>query len=562
MKKILFVYLLFSAILTQAQHWDAGLIGGLTGYQGDLNKFASATIKTSGFAGGLFVRKYFNDQFALRGNVVYGDILANDKNATNSDWRPKRGFSFNSSLIEGSVQGEITLWRESKKKTQAEQKKRLLVPYALLGVGMVITNPVTNFNLDEKGMNPVVSAEAIRLDKDAKFSKTHVVIPVGGGIRFNATDRFSMGFEVAVRPTFSDYLDGISQAANPKYNDWYATGVFNLGFTLGRPDQDRDGVPDKEDKCPTVPGLLKTKGCPDADGDGVSDLSDRCPNVAGKKTARGCPDADADGITDADDQCPDVYGLEELNGCPDADHDNVADKDDKCPDEYGVKEEDGCPFRDRDKDGIADSKDVCPDLKGWAKFGGCPDTDSDGVSDDKDSCPTQPGTVEFKGCPDTDADGVSDLDDRCPTSAGPASNRGCPLETIPKPISSNTPNAYYGADGKPYYGFVKKVYFNTGKSILTGENIKIMDEIVVYLNENPDYNAKINGHTDNTGGKPANLSLSEYRAKSCVDYLIQKGIAPNRMSFAGYASDYPEGDNDTADGREVNRRVEFMVFKR
>jgi OmpA-OmpF porin, OOP family len=562
MKKLFVLYLLFHAFFVEAQRWDAGLMGGFTGYQGDLNKFVNATAKTSGLAGGLFVRKYFNDQFAVRGNFVYGKIIADDKNFTVPEWRPSRGFSFSSTLLETSLQGEITLWHESKKKDQSNRKKRLLVPYALVGVGIGITSPVTNFNVDANGNNPQASAEAIQLDKNAVYSNRHIVVPIGGGLRLNVSDRFSLGAELAVRPTFSDYVDGISQAANPKYNDWYATGMVTLGVTFGLPDKDKDGVTDKDDKCPNIPGLETLHGCPDGDGDGVTDSSDKCPDVAGKKTAKGCPDKDSDGVTDAEDKCPEEYGLTELNGCPDFDHDNVPDKEDKCPEEYGLKEEDGCPFKDRDKDGVSDSKDICPDLKGIAKFGGCPDTDADDISDDKDNCPTQPGTVAFKGCPDTDADGISDLDDRCPTSAGPATNRGCPIETTPKPISGNTPTTYYGADGKPYYGFIKKVYFTSGKSILTGENIKIMDDIVLYLNENPEYDAKINGHTDNTGAHPANLSLSEYRAKSCMDYLVKKGIAPSRMTFAGFAADEAEADNSTEDGRALNRRVEFMVFKR
>lgn len=81
-------------------------------------------------------------------------------------------------------------------------------------------------------------------------------------------------------------------------------------------DSDGDGVPDNEDLCPEVKGLVRFKGCPDTDGDGVPDNIDKCKDKAGTIEAFGCPDTDGDGIPDHEDKCPTVAGVPELKGCP------------------------------------------------------------------------------------------------------------------------------------------------------------------------------------------------------------------------------------------------------
>lgn len=110
-------------------------------------------------------------------------------------------------------------------------------------------------------------------------------------------------------------------------------------------DTDGDGVIDKEDACPTVPGSKFTNGCPDTDGDGVTDKEDKCPTVAGIKIFGGCPDTDGDGIEDAKDKCPKQPGTAKYEGCPtpDTDGDGLNDDYDKCPTVAGIIANGGCP---------------------------------------------------------------------------------------------------------------------------------------------------------------------------------------------------------------------------
>ena len=152
------------------------------------------------------------------------------------------------------------------------------------------------------------------------------------------------------------------------------THMFMLGlnFTLGVKDSDKDGVRDKEDACPDVPGLEEFNGCPDSDNDGVQDSEDACPDVAGLASMNGCPDSDGDGFTDKEDMCPNEAGLEQFNGCPDTDGDGVMDSKDECPTVAGLIENKGCPLVDTDGDGVADKDDKCPNVKGVAENYGCP----------------------------------------------------------------------------------------------------------------------------------------------------------------------------------------------
>ena len=149
--------------------------------------------------------------------------------------------------------------------------------------------------------------------------------------------------------------------------------TLGLAIKFGGTDTDGDGVYDKDDACPEIPGLEAFNGCPDADGDGIEDSKDACPNAAGSKEMNGCPDADGDGVADKDDACPSVAGIAALAGCPDADGDGVADKDDACPSQAGPSANKGCPWPDADGDSVLDKDDACPEVAGTVANNGCPE---------------------------------------------------------------------------------------------------------------------------------------------------------------------------------------------
>ncbi len=97
-------------------------------------------------------------------------------------------------------------------------------------------------------------------------------------------------------------------------------------------------------------------------------------------------------------------------------------------------------------------------------------------------------------------------------------------------------------------------------SRLSQESDEVLDQIVAIMDEYSEYRLEISGHTDNTGRPGYNQELSETRAKECYDYLVNQGISSRRLSFVGYGEDRPIATNDTREGRQLNRRVEFNLI--
>jgi len=337
-------------------------------------------------------------------------------------------------------------------------------------------------------------------------------------------------------------------------------------------DIDMDKVSDKVDLCVETPGVWEFMGCPDTDGDGIQDSEDACPTEAGPVEFQGCPDRDGDKIIDKDDQCPDDAGLAEFNGCPDRDGDRIIDKNDDCPDVAGIELFNGCP--DTDGDGLKDSDDLCPEVAGPKENQGCPDTDGDGIFDYLDACPTEAGPEENRGCPwpDTDGDGLLDKDDKCPYNAGPPENDGCPYTdtngdgVIDKDDECvNTPGPVENK-GCPVVDLevLKRAFdalqFETSKAVIKEESKASLEDLATYLVDNPDFRLKIAGHTDSQGAAQANLILSKKRAEAVRDFLESRGVAADRMIVQYFGEEQPIATNDTAEGREQNRRVEMDVI--
>jgi outer membrane protein OmpA-like peptidoglycan-associated protein len=101
--------------------------------------------------------------------------------------------------------------------------------------------------------------------------------------------------------------------------------------------------------------------------------------------------------------------------------------------------------------------------------------------------------------------------------------------------------------------------FETGKSNLTLQSMTNIDKLAKILNDYSDTEINIFGHTDNTGNPDINLDLSLERANAVKDYLISKDVNENRLSAKGFGSNEPIETNDTEEGREKNRRVEFEI---
>lgn len=103
--------------------------------------------------------------------------------------------------------------------------------------------------------------------------------------------------------------------------------------------------------------------------------------------------------------------------------------------------------------------------------------------------------------------------------------------------------------------------FETGKATLEPESYAVLDELVAYMVRKDDEKIELQGHTDNVGNAKANQVLSEARANTVRDYLISKGIDPNRVRAKGYGMSVPIASNKTAQGRALNRRTEVKILE-
>lgn len=208
---------------------------------------------------------------------------------------------------------------------------------------------------------------------------------------------------------------------------------------------------------------------------------------------------------------------------------------------------------DRDQDGVMDEADQCPDTAAGEKVDehGCTlvvDSDGDGVEDRMDQCPATPTgvVVDETGCKpppqDSDADGVLDDVDQCPDS--PAGQKvdetGCELKQVI---------------------VLEGVVFGNNSDELAGGSKEKLNAVRDTLNRYPDMRIEISGHSDTRGSWTYNQKLSQKRAESVRRYLIEQGIAAERLLAKGFGPDKPIADNDTAEGRAANRRVEMRVLK-
>jgi len=120
----------------------------------------------------------------------------------------------------------------------------------------------------------------------------------------------------------------------------------------------------------------------------------------------------------------------------------------------------------------------------------------------------------------------------------------------------------YGKEWAPELGVqyvLQYIYFEFDKSNLLSESADELNRLSAYLERHPDYNIAITGHTDNFGTDAYNLNLSNNRARAVANYLVEKGINRQRITYRGAGSSEPVADNSTPYGRSQNRRVEFMV---
>jgi hypothetical protein len=107
---------------------------------------------------------------------------------------------------------------------------------------------------------------------------------------------------------------------------------------------------------------------------------------------------------------------------------------------------------------------------------------------------------------------------------------------------------------------LSNIFYEIGSWQLKSESIPELDHLATLLTDNKNIIIEIGGYTDSTGLAESNMNLSEKRALSVVNYLINKGISSDRLIYKGYGNNYPIGDNETSEGRKLNRRTEAKII--
>lgn len=115
-------------------------------------------------------------------------------------------------------------------------------------------------------------------------------------------------------------------------------------------------------------------------------------------------------------------------------------------------------------------------------------------------------------------------------------------------------------DGSLKVNIPSNVSFDTDKTDLKPALLPVLDSVARSLNQHPELRAKVVGHTDSTGALAHNQTLSVNRARSVTEYLSRQGVAATRLTIEGRGPNDPIGDNATADGRALNRRVEIYLY--
>jgi outer membrane protein OmpA-like peptidoglycan-associated protein len=154
---------------------------------------------------------------------------------------------------------------------------------------------------------------------------------------------------------------------------------------------------------------------------------------------------------------------------------------------------------------------------------GCPgDRDGDTIRDDKDACPDE------KGKPDPD----------------PQKN-GCPVAVRVT---------------EQEIIILQQVQFDTARATIKPVSNQLLDEVAGVLKEHPEITRiEVQGHTDTRGARAYNVNLSQRRADAVKKALIARGIEAERLESKGFGPDVPVGDNATEEGRQKNRRVQFVI---
>ena len=453
------------------------------------------------------------------------------------------------------------------------------------------------------------------------FANQQTFLTMEGGFRPTFSDEID-GISVSGNPNVDDWylvssiglsktLGFTKDSDKDGIPDKYDLCPFLKGDAKlqGCPDRDGDGITDDKDACPNASGLVIYEGCPDTDGDGIIDKYDICPNEVGIGRYRGCP-TEQKLISSANDSTKNkpLTSLDTVKIIIEPNTQALKPVDIT---QTAGKKDSLTLNNNFEKPVIAENTppQYIPE-KPITKPTELPIN----VIDTTISRTEKPVTVITKPVevPQYQADKpitkptekpITVVDTTISKADKPIAVVTKPLATpqyqaekpIKKPIESSKPVSEptvltpekpigIGKTQQPINSYlenatvldtlsmafnivrnhytIKPIFFETSKADYKPEALALLDEVAYIMLENPAYKLRIIGHTDITGKASSNQVLSVNRAKMCYVYLQKKGVPTKQMSYKGLGQTQPAADNDTEEGRQLNRRVEFEIKDR
>jgi outer membrane protein OmpA-like peptidoglycan-associated protein len=353
----------------------------------------------------------------------------------------------------------------------------------------------------------------------AKMKGWTAVFPGGVGLQFRIDDRVSFEMSGGYNYTLKEELNGVKNGKKDGY--WNFLAGLTVTGESGEADPDGDGLKNREEK---QLGTDPRKA--DTDGDGLSDGDE----VLRYKTSPLKADSDGDNLSDGDE----VLRYKTDPNKMDSDADGLSDYDE------AMKNKTDPLKADTDGDGLSDGDEVLKHKTDPQKT----DSDADGLSDGDE-------VMKYKTDPlKADSDNGT-VNDGAEVARG--SNPLDPSDDVPKK------EELVVEVGKAIV--LEGVVFKTGSAEITPVSEEILTKAYNTLEQNPDIEVEIQGHTDNTGKRATNMKLSQARADAVKAYLVGKGIDGKRIATKGFGPDKPIATNKTAAGRQQNRRIEFFRTK-
>jgi outer membrane protein OmpA-like peptidoglycan-associated protein len=476
-----------------------GARGGVANYQGD--DFDSAKLRG---LGSFYGEQYLSNRFSLETALNIGQLAA------------KTGAQdFRSHLTSLSLLGRLALLSGTSVR-----------PYVTAGGEIV--------GIDPSG------------PENSGFDRNGFAIPLGGGISFGLSESAFLDFRGLYHYSFKDRFDGNKSESS---DDAFVTGTVGLTWLTGtNKDRDGDGLTNAEEK-----KLGTNPKAADTDGDGLRDGEE----VMSHRTDPLKADSDADGLSDFDE-------INKHKTDP-----NRADSDgDGLNDGVEITKHSTDPVKaDSDGDGLKDGDEIMRHNTNPSKA----DSDGDGLGDGEEINNAKTDALKA----DTDGDGLKDGDevnrhktdpliadtDKGSVDDGAEVTRGTnPLvaaDDVAKPEPAK--EILQVEVGKAIV--LEGVVFKSGSAVITPQSEEILNKALNTLNENPEIEVEIQGHTDNTGSRAVNTRLSQARAEAVKAWLVKKGTAASRITTKGFGPEKPVASNDTPEGRQKNRRIEFARIK-